>query len=79
MDDKHIAKGHTTLPMRGAQTSFSEGHCLLSWGVVTLPKINGGLGITDLKFQNRALITRWLWLAVTEAKSLWASTLSNNQ
>jgi hypothetical protein len=58
---------------RGSQ-SFSDGHCLTTWGALTLPR-KGGLGILDLRAQNDALLLRWLWTLHTEPSSIWSVKL----
>jgi hypothetical protein len=62
---RFLWKGHTD--------HFSGGNCLVPWGKITLPKIFGGLGVTDLRLQNWALLTKWLWLASSNELSLWAA------
>jgi zinc-binding in reverse transcriptase len=54
--------------------SFSGGHCLITWGALTLPK-KGGWGILDLRAQNDSLLLRWLWMIRTEPTSIWSSAL----
>ncbi|KAJ3690445.1 hypothetical protein LUZ61_019609 [Rhynchospora tenuis] len=44
---------------------------LLAWSRVCLPKKVGGLGVTDLSLQNRALLTRWVWKLFKDRHSLW--------
>lgn len=36
----------------------SEGHCKVAWDAVALPKEKGGMGITNLKVQNRCLLQK---------------------
>lgn len=62
--------------------SCMEGHCLVNWLTVFLPKANSGLGIRDLKAQDTALLMRWLWKIASNDQSLWIVTVqgfcSNN-
>jgi Reverse transcriptase (RNA-dependent DNA polymerase) len=53
----------------------SGGHCLVAWPKITLPKINGGLDIIDLKLQNKALLLKWIWLTDTDRQCLWTVML----
>jgi zinc-binding in reverse transcriptase len=53
------------------------GHCLLAWPKVTLPKINGGLNIMDIEFQNKTLLLKWLWTADSDSQCLWTHTLNS--
>jgi hypothetical protein len=55
--------------------SFSDGHCLVTWQALTLPKKRGGIGILDLKAQNDVLLLRWLWTIHTYHNSPWATKL----
>jgi hypothetical protein len=55
--------------------SFSGGHCLVSWGIITLSKKDGGLGVMDLRAQNDSLLLRWLWTMYSEPTSLWTDKL----
>lgn len=42
------------------QNKAKGGHCLVAWGTVTLPKINGGLGVRDLRSHNLAMICKFM-------------------
>jgi hypothetical protein len=48
-----------------------DGHCLVAWDRVCMPKELGGLGILNLRKMNLALRVRWLWLSRVEASRLW--------
>lgn len=49
----------------------SGGKCLVSWRTVCRPKELGGLGITNLLAQSRALRMRWLWQSWTDNNKAW--------
>jgi hypothetical protein len=55
--------------------SFSEGHCLIGWQSLTLPKNRGGIGIIDLRAHNETLLLRLLWALHTEPDSPWVLKL----
>lgn len=45
-------------------------------GKKTCPlKENGGMRIINLRIQNKALLTKWIWIAHTKAQSNWAVVL----
>lgn len=46
-----------------------------SWKKVCIPKIEGGLGIRNLKITNEALLTKWLWRYGEEKTSLWRKVI----
>ena len=50
------------------------GH-LVSWKLVTRPKIKGGLGIGRLKEKNKALMFKWLWRFLLEQESIWMKVI----
>jgi zinc-binding in reverse transcriptase len=35
--------------------------CLINWGIMTMSKHNGGLGIRDLHVMNQSLLAKWMW------------------
>jgi hypothetical protein len=35
------------------------GHCLVAWDIVTMPRIQGGLGIRDLRIHNKAVMANF--------------------
>jgi zinc-binding in reverse transcriptase len=61
---------------RGTNDTYSGGHCLISWPQVTKPKESGGLGIMDLRLQNKCLLVKWIWLHATDRNRLWSATLT---
>lgn len=48
---------------------------LINWSAACLPNAFGGLGITDLRSQNIALLLRWWWKAYDDPNCLWAEFL----
>ncbi|KAJ0752293.1 putative RNA-directed DNA polymerase [Helianthus annuus] len=44
----------------------------VSWEAVTLPKNQGGLGLSKLKNINVSLLSKWGWRLKTEGNKLWA-------
>lgn len=57
-----------------------EGHhsAKVSWEVVTLSKKEGGLGIRDLVFWNKACSIKLLWLLFFRAGSIWVAWFIKN-
>ncbi|XP_022024308.1 uncharacterized protein LOC110924624 [Helianthus annuus] len=41
------------------------------WDVVTEPKTEGGLSLTRLELNNKALLVKWLWRYHSEQQALW--------
>jgi Reverse transcriptase (RNA-dependent DNA polymerase) len=62
---------------RGTKDTYSEGHCLVAWQKITIPKINGGLSIIDIELQNKALLLNWIWLADKNEQCLWTDILNS--
>jgi hypothetical protein len=52
--------------------SVSEAQCLVSWDKACLPKIDGGLGIRDLRLQNTCLLMKLVHRAHDAESSAWA-------
>lgn len=52
-----------------------RGVSLMNWPTACLPVEWGGMGIPDLKIQNRALLCRWWWRIYHNPDSLWATTV----
>lgn len=50
-------------------------NCLVNWKKVCALKENGGLGIIDLKCQNEALLSKWIWVIQSGKDGLWARTM----
>lgn len=48
------------------------GISLTNWETVCIPRNYGGLGVSNLKLVNTALMLRWWWKAYHEPESLWA-------
>jgi hypothetical protein len=44
---------------------------LVAWDRMCMPKVPGGLGITNLRLTNLALRAQWLWLSRVEAMRPW--------
>lgn len=47
----------------------------VSWGKVTAPKENGGLGLGSLKALNLSLIMKWWWRLRVENTCLWSKVI----
>jgi hypothetical protein len=54
--------------------SEKKKYWLAKWIVVCLPKDQGGLGIHDLEFKNRALLGKWLFKLVSQ-DGVWQTLL----
>ena len=54
-----------------ATDQTSGGKCLVRWSLVCTPTIYGGLGISNLLYQSKALKVRWLWLQWTNKTKPW--------
>ncbi|GKF79097.1 hypothetical protein Tco_0234665, partial [Tanacetum coccineum] len=48
-----------------------KGKSKVAWEVVSLPKVEGGLGIRQLECFNSALMTTYIWKLLTLKESLW--------
>ena len=48
---------------------------LLNWPAVCRPKELGGLGITNSKLMNKALMLKWVWKLYQQDDSLWANLI----
>lgn len=53
----------------------SKGYNLVKWKTVLLLKKQGGLGIKNLRKQNRSLMMKWLWRFTREEQALWARVI----
>lgn len=51
--------------------SVSSLRCLRNWNAVCRGKTQGGLGIINIKWQNRALLSKWLWKLLSCLDSRW--------
>ncbi|KAE8709396.1 hypothetical protein F3Y22_tig00110332pilonHSYRG01437 [Hibiscus syriacus] len=47
----------------------------VSWSDVCKPKIEGGLGVPNLKVVNRALMEKWAWRFAIEREAVWRELL----
>jgi len=47
---------------------------LSKWGILCLPKDQGGLGIMDLEVQNKCLLSKWLYKLINE-DGVWQQLL----
>lgn len=52
-----------------------KGFYLVKWKALTVSKKKGGLGLRDLKFQNKALKIKWLWRCTLEDQMLWIKAI----
>ena len=55
-----------------------RGKAKVKWSDVCKPKINGGLGIKDLRFWNDALLIKHIWNLISNKKSLWVQWVREN-
>lgn len=60
----------------GKNKSNERGLSLINWGLICTPIEWGGMGMTNLKIQNMALLLRWWWRAHHDQNSLWTSILN---
>jgi len=52
-----------------------KGIYLVKWKALTVSNKKGGLGLKDLKFQNKALKIKWLWRFTQEDQMLWVRAI----
>ncbi|WMV56044.1 hypothetical protein MTR67_049429 [Solanum verrucosum] len=50
---------------------------LVKWQTALLSKKIGGLGIKNLRVQNKSLLSKWLWRFVVEDQALWRIAILN--
>lgn len=50
-------------------------NCLVNWKRVCALKSNGGMRIINLRVQNEALLSKWLWKIVAHQESHWPQTI----
>jgi len=50
---------------------------LVKWQTALLSKKTGGLGIKNLRVQNKSLLSKWLWRFVVEDQALWRRAILN--
>lgn len=58
-----------------ANGTEDEKLCWLSWKKLTRPKNQGGLGLTDPKIFNRAMLAKLAWRFLKNGSSLWVRVL----
>ncbi|CAN0915024.1 Putative ribonuclease H protein At1g65750 [Linum grandiflorum] len=49
---------------------------MVSWEKVKVPKERGGLGITDLRCMNKALLGKWIWRFGKETDVWWRELIT---
>jgi hypothetical protein len=49
--------------------------CWVNWDTVTTPKIDGGLGVRDLRRVNLSLLAKWRWRFLNNERSSWKLVL----
>jgi hypothetical protein len=49
---------------------------LAKWGILCLPKDQGGMGITNLHIKNICLLSKWLYRLLNE-EGVWQQLLKN--
>lgn len=47
----------------------------VGWNKICQPFEKGGLGVKDLGYFNRALLSKWVWRFIMEKDSLWAKVV----
>lgn len=52
-----------------------KGICYVKWGILTKPKMGGGLGLRDLETMNKAMILKNIWKIVTDEEAIWVRIL----
>ena len=55
-----------------------RGKAKVKWSDVCKPKINGGLGIKNLRFWNDALLAKHVWNLINNKNSLWVQWVREN-
>lgn len=50
----------------------------VSWEVVTTPKLEGGLGLKNLRIWNRTCALKLLWFLLFKADSIWVAWIHQN-
>ena len=55
---------------RNINAEGEKKHHLVKWEAIIITKKEGGLGIKNLKAQNKSLLLKWLWRLVDE-QGLW--------
>ncbi|KAJ4732774.1 RNA-directed DNA polymerase (reverse transcriptase)-related family protein [Rhynchospora pubera] len=73
---KHVDRLRRGFLWRGTNIC-KGGHCLVNWDTCCMPKINGGLGIIDLRAQNDALMLKWLWTLISNPDSAWTHLIQD--
>ncbi|XP_048494804.1 uncharacterized protein LOC125494938 [Beta vulgaris subsp. vulgaris] len=48
-----------------------KGGALIKWKILQLPKLMGGLNVSNLADRNLGLLLKWVWRYCSEPKSLW--------
>jgi hypothetical protein len=57
-------------------TNDKKKYRLAKWDILCRPKDQGGLGIIDLKIQNKCLLSKWLFKLLNE-EGTWQTLLRN--
>ncbi|GFZ16285.1 hypothetical protein Acr_25g0006940 [Actinidia rufa] len=57
--------------LQGSGKCTTNKRPLVAWKEVTLPKVEGGLGLRDSKAWNKALLSRTLWDIQAKKETLW--------
>ncbi|CAN4077889.1 unnamed protein product [Withania somnifera] len=52
-----------------------KGYHLVKWRIRITGKIQGGLGIQNLKNQSKAMKLKWLWRYAHDNQSLWSKVI----
>lgn len=56
------------------ESDTKKGISLMAWSEICVPKINGGMGVTNLLIRNYSLLLRWWWRLYRIPNSLWSRT-----
>ncbi|CAN4112860.1 unnamed protein product [Withania somnifera] len=49
---------------------MNKGFNLVNWAIVQQSRKNGGLGVGNLRLQNKGLLSKWLWRFIEEEQGL---------
>jgi hypothetical protein len=70
---KEVVKIQRTFLWSGLEKKLKI--CWVNWDTVTTPKIDGGLGVRDLRRVNLSLLAKWRWRFLNNDRSCWKLVL----